>query len=800
MTTFVEVFRAVTFLAAALSATLAVLALRRRHVPGATALSAMMLAGAVWCASYGAELLAATPAAETLWARAAYLGIVAVPPCWLIFCLRYTGRMRRVHGRRLSLLFVVPILTVAFAFASPGPGLVWTSVRMVRMGALDSLAVTHGAWFWVHTAYSYACLVTGSALLLGSVLTHVRPLTRQGVTMVLAVALPWLANIATIAVVQPMTGFDLTPAAFVLSSALVALGLSRYGMLHVFPGMIPVARDTVIQGMRDGVVVAGRTGVILNANPAAERLLNAKPGELAGRAIGDFVAAFPTPGDATSESGSLYREYSFETALPGSDGLDRHVEFVVSRLGSDPAAPGVVMVMRDVTERHLLEGELKHRALHDELTHLPNRTLLREQLKTLFALQRRDERKIALLLLDLDRFKEINDTFGHGVGDTVLCTMAERLRATLRDSDLVARLGGDEFAVVLPGCDAAAALEVATSLRDGVSGALTIQQRQVTIATSIGIAVAPDHGTNEEALTQHADVALYLAKASPHGVALYHADLDPNSPDRLQLISDLRRAVRERRLRLSYQPVIDIGSGAVNHVEALARWPLEDGRCLEAAAFIPLAEECGLLPEITTWALDETLDQCRRWDAAGWRAEVAVNLPTADLLDLELVDRVSAALLRAQIEPERLWLEVTETSAMANPRRARKILGALRSLGVRVSIDDFGVGHSSLAYLRTLPATEIKIDRSFVRDVAKQVADRAIVRAVVALGHDLGLTVTGEGVEDDAALRQLAALQCDGAQGYGIAPPLAPSEMLDWALQRQVESAGHDVRLRAVLR
>ena len=789
MNDYIGVFIAATLLAAATSTAVAVQALRRRHVPGAVAFSVMMLAGAFWCAAYGGELLATTLAAKEMWARVAYLGIVVVSPSWLLFCLEYTGRLHGSRRLALSLLSVVPALTVAAVFLSPSAGLVWSSVRMTTLDGLDTFVVTHGPWFWVHTAFSYACLLTGSALLLSTVLGEVKPLTRQGVTMVLAVALPWFANAATLLVVQPVTGLDVTPPAIVLSGALVALGLNRYGVLHVFPGMVPVARDAVMQGMRDGVLVVGRNGVILNANQAAERLLGVEAGELGGHNVADFIVDLPAPGAAALQTGSLHREYSFETALRGADGDDRFVEIIVSRLGSNPGAPGVVMAMRDVTERRLLADELKHRALHDELTGLPNRALLREQLKTLSALQQRDGRTIALLMLDLDRFKEINDTFGHAAGDRVLCTMAERLREGLRDSDLVARLGGDEFAIVLPGCDLDQAVAMAKALRDRVSGLQTVQNRQVSVSTSIGIAIGPDDGADEGALMQHADVALYLAKASAQGVALYEADLDPNSPERLELINELRKAVRERELRLAYQPVVNTVGGQVTHVEALARWPLSDDHARDAAEFIPLAEECGLITEITSWALDEALRQCALWDDAGWRAEVAVNLSTADLQDPDLVARVSAALSRAQIDPERLWLEVTETSAMENPQRARMILGALRTSGVRVSIDDFGVGHSSLAYLRTLPATELKIDSSFVRDVASQAADRAIVRAAVALGHDLGLIVTGEGAEGSAALRQLAELQCDCAQGYGIAAPMAPDELLEWALQREPADA-----------
>ena len=792
MTAFLSVFLAATLLAAGVSVVVAFLALRRR-TPGAAVFGVLMLACAVWCLAYAGELLANSLDAKVVCAKIAYFGIVVVPPAWLVFCLRYTGRPRN-RPWRLATLFVIPAVTLVLVLLGPGPGMVWTSVSLSGLVSFHGLSVTHGQWFWVNTAYSYVCLLTGSVVLLSTVLVQVRPLTRQGATIVLAVLLPWLANVATLLYVQPATGFDLTPPVMALSAVLIALSLSRFGMLDVFPGMVSVAHDAVLHGMRDGVLVVGRDGVVLDANPAAASLLDGQAGALVGRTVGDVIPDLPMPGDESSPMSVVYREYSFETSLPSRRGSERFVEIVVSRLGSRRSSPGVVMVMRDITDRRLLQEELKHQALHDDLTGLPNRALLREQLKTLLALQRRNGEDMALLLLDLDRFKEINDTFGHGAGDEVLHTMSERLRATLRDSDLVARLGGDEFAILLPGCDADEALAVAAHLRRQVTGSLTIHQRDVTVSASIGIAVAPIHGADESELMQHADVALYLAKDCAEGIALYEAELDPNSPGRMEQLAGLRRAVREGGLRLVYQPIVQTASGEVDHVEALARWPQEGRPPLEAGEFIPLAEECGLLGEITHWAIDEALRQCREWEDMGWRTGVAVNLSATDLADPELVARVTAVLSRMRLNPARLWLEVTETTAMTNPERTRVILGALRSSGVRVSIDDFGVGHSSLAYLRTLPATELKIDRSFVLGSAAEVTDRAIVRAAIALAHDLSLTVTAEGVERPEVLQRLADLGCDCVQGFGVARPMEPADLLRWAQSRDVSVArGADV-------
>ena len=783
MTELPILFIAVTLLAALVSSAIAAVALRRR-APGSAMLGVLMLASAFWCLTYAAELVAADLGTKVAWARLAYVGIVLIPPSWLVFCLRYTDRPRGAQAWLFGPLFIVPAVTVALVMLGPGPGMVWTSVSLESLAPSDALSVTHGLWFWVHTAYSYACLLAGSTMLLSTVLTKVRPLTKLGGTIVLAVALPWLANALTLLYVEPATGLDLTPPVMAFSAVLVALALSRLGLLSVFPGMVSVAHRTVLHGMRDGVVVVGRDGTILSANPAAVDLLHPDGDEIQGRLVLDVIPDLPMPGGGSSGTCVVHREYSFETALPTHHGSERIVEIVVSRLGTPRSSPGVVMVMRDVTERRLLQEELKHQALHDDLTGLANRALLREQLKTLLALHARNRQDMALLLLDLDRFKEINDTFGHGAGDEVLRTMAERLRSTLRDSDLVARLGGDEFAVLLPGCGTEEALAVAADLRRRMTDTVTVHQRQVAVSASIGVAVAPAHGTDHSELLRRADVALYLAKDTSGGVALYDVQLDPNSPDRLELVEKLRRAVRRRGLCLVYQPIVRTSDLEVDHVEALARWPLEGRLPLEAGHFIPLAEECGLLGEITAWVVDEALSQCRSWQSMGLRTGVAINLSATDLRDPELVARVAAALSRNRLDPGQLCIEVTESSAMTSPERTRMILGALRSSGVRVAIDDFGVGHSSLAYLRTLPATELKIDRTFMPGAASEAADGAIVRASIALAHDLGLTVTAEGVEHLDVLRHLADLGCDCVQGYGVAPPMAPDDLLTWVRSR----------------
>jgi diguanylate cyclase (GGDEF)-like protein/PAS domain S-box-containing protein len=542
MDNIIGVYVTATLVSAVVSVLVAVFALRRRHVPGAGALSAMMFAAAWWCATYAGELLATSEAAKDLWARSEYLGIAFIGPCWLLFSLRYTGKLART-GWREALLFVVPAITVLAALGGTDLGLIWSGAELKTFNGATMYVVAHGPWFWVNVSYSYACLLIGAVVLLATVLSEVKTLTTQGMLLVLAVALPWVANVLTLFWAAPHRGLDLTPFAIALSGALVAVGLNRYGALQVFPGMVTIARDTVIQGMRDGVVVLGRGGVVLSANRAAERFLGLEAGAAAGGAIDDFLGPLPEFPEPQAK-GDAPREYSFEITL-GVPGDERRVEVIASPLAVNPRSPGLVLSMRDVTDRHALQEELEHKALHDDLTGLPNRGLLRAHLDELLALQRRDGGELALLMLDLDRFKQINDTYGHTAGDMVLQTTGKRLRETLRESDLVARLGGDEFAVVLPGSSAEQGLEIAASLRDVLTAPVAFGRWRLQTSASAGVALAPRDGETGDVLLHHADVALYAAKELPEGVAEYDPGLDAGGAEILDVLTEARAALED---------------------------------------------------------------------------------------------------------------------------------------------------------------------------------------------------------------------------------------------------------------
>jgi diguanylate cyclase (GGDEF)-like protein len=420
----------------------------------------------------------------------------------------------------------------------------------------------------------------------------------------------------------------------------------------------------------------------------------------------------------------------------------------------------------------------KHQALHDALTDLPNRRLFRDRVNQAVVTARRTRNPVAVMIIDLDRFKEVNDTLGHHIGDVLLQQVANHLQATLREGDTIARLGGDEFAVLLPlvsGSVAAAA--VAEKLVKALEEPFTIRGWTFDIEASIGIAVSPEHGETVDALMQRADVAMYVAKDSRAGFELYSADRDRHSPRRLALLGDLRRALDDGSLVLHYQPKADMRTGGVRGVEALLRWNHPEHGFVSPDEFIPLAEHTGLIRPLTLFVLDRALAQCRAWNDDGVPVGIAVNLSVRNLYDPSFADEVARLLARRRVPAKQLEFEITESVIMADPMRAMAVLGRLNELGVGLSLDDFGVGYSSLAYLKRLPVTEIKIDKSFVMNIAHDESDAMIVRSTIGLARSLGMRVVAEGVESEETWAKLVALGCDVAQGYYLCKPRPADEI-----------------------
>ncbi len=438
----------------------------------------------------------------------------------------------------------------------------------------------------------------------------------------------------------------------------------------------------------------------------------------------------------------------------------------------------------EISQRQRFEETLEHQALHDPLTDFPNRSFLLARMGELVEETKDAAPRLALLLLDLDRFKEINDTFGHQTGDSLLQEVGQRLRDRLRAGDTIARLGGDEFGVLLPDADAQAAVRAARTILEALQQPLVLEGQELEVGASIGIALSPEHGSDPDALLRRADVAMYVAKRGHTRLAVYDPEQDHHSPARLQLVGELRRAIGTDGLILHYQPKVSFRTGKVVGSEALVRWNHPQRGTVPPDEFIALAENTGLIRPLSRWVLNDALRQQRAWQDADLFLPVSVNLSTRDLLDSQLPELVATLLARWNIAPSSLKLEITESAVMADAERAIDVLGQLRAMGVRIAVDDFGTGYSSLSYLKRLPVDELKIDRSFVEHIASDENDVAIVRSTVSLAHDLGLTVVAEGIEDRASWDVLARLGCDIVQGYYVSKPLAADALVEWLRQQ----------------
>ena len=450
----------------------------------------------------------------------------------------------------------------------------------------------------------------------------------------------------------------------------------------------------------------------------------------------------------------------------------------------------LAVVLTSITRGHrraldVERGHAVHDSLHDALTGLPNRTLLADRFDHALRADVRNETNTGLLLIDLDRFKEINDTFGHHFGDELLTQVGPRLTGALRAVDTVARLGGDEFAILLPDVRSVEnATAVAIKLRAALEAAFHVEGVDLDVEASVGVVVSGEHGEDATTLLQRADVAMYVAKTQDLGVFVYNPATDEHSPSKLALLGDLRRALDRAELVLHYQPKVSISTGEVVGAEALVRWQHPDHGLIFPDTFIPLAEHTGLIGPLTRHVLDVSLAQARTWADSGRTLSVSVNLSARNLLDERLPAQVAELLAAHDVAAELLELEVTESAIMTDPVRAQHILEQLSALGVRISIDDFGVGYTSLGQLKTLPVTELKIDRSFVMTMVQDHSNALIVHSVVDLGHNLGLTIVAEGVEDEHALAALADFGCDVAQGYYLARPMAAEAFNTWCAGR----------------
>ncbi len=539
----------------------------------------------------------------------------------------------------------------------------------------------------------------------------------------------------------------------------------------------------VVDSSFDGIVTIREDGTIKTVNRAVQDMFGYGPEMLENQHISTL---FPDLAGRRDGNSSGFGLTAGQRELTGRrhDGTAFPLELSINRTTMDQDNIYVAIV-RDITERKAQQEQLEHLALHDVLTGLPNRALLSDRLTTALEFAARDKEPLSLMMLDLNLFKEVNDTLGHHIGDRVLSEVAKRLAAPLRSSDTIARVGGDEFAVLLPAVtdfDRAQrvakrivrALEMPFQVVDGLA---------LEVGVSIGIALYPDHAEDAARLMQCADVAMYTAKQTETEICLYDEGQDNHSVRHLTLTGELRQAIEGKELTSYFQPKIDIQAGKVIGVEALTRWEHPVHGFVPPDEFIAQAERTGLIGPLAHWSFESTLDQLLAWQDAGLNLNMAVNLSAKNLQDESLPNMLRAMLKERKLDPASLTLEITESAIMQDPDRALAIAHDLASIGVRMSIDDFGTGYSSLAYLKNLPVDELKIDRSFVMNMNGSDGDTVIVRSTIDLAHNLGLKVVAEGIELDEHISILRDLGCDVGQGYLIGKPMDSHSFNEWIVK-----------------
>jgi diguanylate cyclase (GGDEF)-like protein/PAS domain S-box-containing protein len=536
---------------------------------------------------------------------------------------------------------------------------------------------------------------------------------------------------------------------------------------------------SVLDNVSDGLATIEQTGIIESANPAVIKLFGYPEEELVGKQADVLIAT-------THRSAFVnYLERRLKLDIPVSgahetmgkrkNGSLFPLEFVVSsmQIGTRHL---FIATLRDISERKAHTDALEYQALHDALTGLPNRSLFGDRLRQALLAARRNQKMFGVLLLDLDRFKDINDALGHDRGDSLLQEVTARLRGVLRATDTIARLGGDEFAVLTT--DAKHPDDVVATARKilaALEGPFAIADQMVETGASIGTAMYPLHGDDPSTLLRRADVAMYVAKRSGGGYAVYAPEQEAQTLRRSGLAGELRRSIPQGELVLHYQPQVTLATGAIHSVEALVRWNHPREGLMPPDRFIPMAEETGIIHPLTAWVIDSALAQLCKWLEEGLDVSVSLNVSPRNIEDHSLEEMVARALGTFKVDPQRLTLEITEGVAMA--AAAAKALHRLNEMGVRLALDDFGTGYSSLLYLMRLPVNEIKIDRSFVSALASDPDSGAIVRSAVGLGHNLGLRVVAEGLQDRAAEAILVEAGCDAAQGFLVGRPAPEREI-----------------------
>jgi len=775
--------------------------LRFRTVPGALAPSllgrqhrvapviALLLAAGLWLVSHAIDLLVSDFDGSAWLYRVSCLGMATLAPALLWTALEATGSNRLTRKVRSGLLSV-PAVTIALVLTSAEQRLLYFARTQSELGPLSAISIEPGPWFWVQAAFSCACVLAALAVLARHYASLWPRYGQEAVSVLLAIVGPGAAGLVSLA---PETegAVDLEALALVPAVILLAIALRP----DPLESLLARAQQALLDALGDAIFLLDSQRHVIYANRAAQDLLRkAAPGEpwQPGRALIDYWAKLAAQirdgieghGEATLTHGGTTWFYEIHlTAAPSTDRVR----------GAQLA------VLRDVTERRRAERAVRQLAYYDGLTGLANRHLFARQLAQALASARERDHALALLYLDLDHFKDVNDTLGHAVGDELLRAVSERLRMVVRASDVVgrldtrqfrgglARLGGDEFAILLPAVASPEACgDVAQRILARLSEPFEAAGHRVAGGASIGIALFPQDAQDSETLMKSSDTALYHAKERGRNqFQFFRPSLNSAAQRRLEVERELQVAIAEQQFRLVFQPRVDLATGLPATLEALIRWKSPVLGTVPPSHFIPIAEKTGQIVPIGSWVLEEALHNLRRWRDAGLREpRVAVNLASSQLEAPQFFESVATLLKQTRLEPSSLEFEITEGTLLRQDESTLRTLRELRRIGVRIALDDFGTGYSSLSYLQQLSPDALKLDRSFVSNLDSDRTSAGIVAAVISMTRSLGIRSVAEGVERVEELERLRELGCDEVQGYLYCVPLEADEVVAFLRDR----------------
>ncbi len=723
---------------------------------------------------------------KLLWADLQYLSICFVPVTWLAMTLDYTGHSAWLTRRNLSLLCVVPLILLGLQWTNSHHGLMRAAVWLDTSGGHAVIGRTFGPVFWVLVAYGYLLILTALAVLWYFVLSRPRFCRKQPAALLVGFAIPYLWNVVYLLKPGLLPPFDYTPALFAVGELIVAYSLFR---LQIFD-LVSVARDTILENMADGLLVLDRGNKVIDVNEAARSIIGRPIEQIIGLPV---AQSWP---DWKQVAGPLKSGASAARVTLTQDGDRRDYEVAISDLAGSPDMRGRMLVMHDVTERSVLEDSLRQQALTDGLTGLANRTLFMAKLgDAVHASRRHPKRQFAVMVLDLDRFKFINDTIGHPAGDAVLETVAMRLKRCVREPDTVARLGGDEFLVLLSDISGMRDVVVVSErIQDEMRAPLYVRQQQMQVAMSVGIVLWDATYRDAEDLLHAADTAMYQAKAAGGGCyRIFDERMHRTMIESMQAEAELREAVEQGDFELAYQPVIDLKTGEILSLEALVRWKHQHRGIVAPKAFLGAAETSGLIVPLGEMILDQLCSQLSEWRSRTCPASglpVSLNVSPRQLTDSDFVSAVLSRVADWSLSPGALMFEITEAALNRDPVRAQIALKELRALGMSVCLDDFGNGPTSLQHLTMFPGQEIKLDGALVNRMAEGTAELAVAAAIIDLAHALQFKVTGEGVESKREWELLERLRCDRVQGFYCGEPMAPPALLEYLLERRPATGG----------